>query len=98
MLHVDTRTQRTALAGVDHTSDRVRLARKYGLHRSVAAVAHPAFEPAPMRFDFDESAKADALDATMHDDVADDTHAISPTSMTRAPVQREVDQRSTERA
>ena len=65
--------------------------------RAVAAIAHPAFEPALERLMLDESAEADALHAAVHQHMADDAHVASPTSMTRAPVQRESDQRSTER-
>ena len=69
--------------------------RKHRLDRTVAAVAHPAADAAHERLVFDEGAEADALHAAVHDHVANDAHASSPASMTRAPVKREVDQRST---
>jgi len=50
------------------------------------------------RFIFHKGAIADALDTPAHDDMADDSiaHAPSPASMTRAPVQRDADHRSTD--
>ena len=53
--------------------------------------------PRSQRLALDEGAVADALHAAAHDDVADDVHASSPASIRRAPVKREIDQRSTER-
>ena len=73
------------------------LPRKHRLHRTVAAIAHPPLQAALERLVLDKGAKADALHAPVHGDVADRAHLVSPTSMTRAPVQRDVDQRSTER-
>jgi hypothetical protein len=56
-------------------------------------------QPTAVRLLLDKGAIADALDLAAHNDMANDTaaHASSPASMTRAPVQREADQRSTER-
>jgi hypothetical protein len=45
----------------------------------------------------DKGAVANTLHAAMHGHMADYDHASSPASMTRVPVQRETDQRSTER-
>ena len=94
---IDARAVGPAPAGRDHVGDHRLLALEHGLDRALAPVAHPAFEPARKRLVFDKGAEADALHAAMHDDVADDAHASSPTSMTRAPVKRDIDQRSTPR-
>ena len=94
---IDAGGERPAPAGFDHVGDHFVVAREHRLDAAVAAVAHPAFEAAPERLVLDEGAEADALHAAAHDHVADDAHASSPASMTRAPVKREIDQRSTER-
>jgi hypothetical protein len=51
-----------------------------------------------MRFILDKSAIANTLDAPAHNDMADHliAHVLSPASMTRAPVQRDADHRSTD--
>jgi hypothetical protein len=50
---------------------------------------------------FDKGAEADALHPAPHHNMASDggflAHARCPVSMTRAPVQRDTDQRATER-
>jgi len=47
---------------------------------------------------FDKGAVTDALNTAANDDVPDDaiTHGPSPTSITRVPVHRDVDHRSTD--
>jgi len=51
-----------------------------------------------MCFVLDKGTVADALDAAAHDDMADRaiTQGPSPTSITRVPVQRDADHRSTD--
>jgi hypothetical protein len=51
-----------------------------------------------MRFVLDKSAIAYALNPAADHDMADHAiaHALSPASMTRAPVQRDADHRSTD--
>ena len=99
---IDARGERPAPAGLDHRRAHV-VARtgEHRLDRAVAAIAHPAFEAALERLVLDEGAEADALHAAAHHDVADDprlfAHASSPASRMRAPVQREVLKRSTDR-
>ena len=93
---VDARQTRAAPAGFDHLGDDARLAGEHRLNRAIAAIAHPALQPAPERLALDEGAEADALHAPAHDHVANDAHARSPASMMRAPVQRDVLMRSIE--
>jgi len=73
-------------------------ASEHGLDRAVTPIAYPAPQATLMRFIFHKGAIADALDTPAHDDMADDAiaHAPSPASMTRAPVQRDADHRSTD--
>src|SRR5476651_1581931 len=93
--------QRASPAGLDHFIDRFLRAGKYCLDRTTPAVAHPACQAALQRVMLDEGAVADALHAAAHADVASDArlfvHSSSPASITRVPVQRETDQRSTDR-
>ena len=70
---------------------------EYRLDRSVAAVAHPAFEALIERGVFHEGAKAHPLHAAADEHVTGDVHATSPVSLARAPRQREGAQRSSER-
>jgi hypothetical protein len=72
---------------------------EYCLDGSVLTITHPTMQPAPVRFVLDKCAIADALHQAAHDNVANDVngHASSPASMTRVPVQRDVDQRSIDR-
>ncbi len=66
------RGRRTARAGRPRSWPRpCGVAREHRLDRSVAAVAHPAFDAALERLVLDEGAEADALHAAAHDDVAD---------------------------
>ncbi len=94
---IDARAEGPAPAGFDRGGDRRRLACEHRLDRAVTAVAHPAAQMTLERLVLDEGAEADALHAPAYRDVADGVHASSPASITRAPVKRERDQRSTER-
>ena len=79
---IDARRERAAPAGLDHLGDDGRRTGEQRLDRTVAAIAHPAFEPALERLALDKGAEADALHAAAQHDVADDlrVHASSPGS------------------
>ena len=94
---IDAGAERPAPAGLDHVGDRRRLAREHRLDVPSRRLRTQPSRPRLQRLVLDEGAEADALHAAVHDHVADDAHASSPASMTRAPVKREIDQRSTER-
>ena len=88
----------TAPAGYNHGFDSGTRASEDCLDRAIAAIAHPTMQPAPVRLVLDKGPITDALYLTAHNNVANDVaHASSPASKMRAPVQREADQRSTER-
>jgi hypothetical protein len=92
------RRKRPAPAGFDRSLDLGSRSRKYRLDRAITPIAHPAQQAAPIGLIFDKGTIADALHAAAHKDMPD--HAIAhgppPVSMTRAPVQREADHRSTD--
>ena len=77
--------------------DRLGVAGEHRLDRAVAAVAHPAFDAALERLVLDEGADSRRPARGRARDMATGRHALAPASMTRAPVKRERDQRSTER-
>jgi hypothetical protein len=56
-------------------------------------------QPVPVRFMLNKGAISDALHSPAHNNMANNViaHASSPASITRAPVQRDADQRSTDR-
>ena len=68
---IDARARRSVPARLDHRRPPLRPAGKHRLDRAVAAVAHPAFEPAIERGVFGPGAVADALHAAADDDVTD---------------------------
>ena len=92
------RRKRAAPARLDRSLDLGSRASEHGLDRAVTAIAHPALQATLTRFILDKSAIAHALDTAADDDMADHAiaHAPSPASMTRAPVQRDADHRSTD--
>jgi hypothetical protein len=49
---------------------------KHGLHRSIAAVPHPAIQIALPRMVLDKGAEADALHPAVDDDVPDDADTV----------------------
>src|SRR5262245_45202260 len=89
----------TAATSLNHRFNCRTRTGKHGLDRAIATIAHPAVQSASIRFVFDESAIADALNPAAHYDMPNDdvAHAGSPASTMREPVQREADQCSTER-
>jgi hypothetical protein len=90
--------RKAAPARFDRSLDLGSRASEHGLDRAVTAIAHPALQATLMRFVLDKSAIAHALNTAADDDMADHAiaHAPSPGSMTRAPVQRDADHRSTD--
>ena len=73
--------------------------REHGFDRTITTVAHPALQAAFTRLVLDEGTVSDPLNPAAHNDMTDNTiaHANSPASMTRAPVQRDADNRSSDR-
>jgi hypothetical protein len=96
---INSRGAWTAPAGYNHGFDSGARASKDCLDGAIAAIAHPTMQPAPERLVLDKGAITDALYLTAHNNMANDVaaHASSPASKMCGPVQREVDQRSTER-
>jgi len=95
---VNSRGDWAAPAGYNHDFDSSTRASEDCLDGAIAAIAHPTMQPVPVRLVLDKGAITDALYLTAHNNVANDVaHASYPASKIRAPVQREVDQRSTER-
>jgi hypothetical protein len=97
MDHIDTGGEGPAPASFNHIMNDALAAFEQRFDGTVAAIAHPALQVSPDRLVFHEGAVANALYTSVDDDVTDDAHSFSSTLMTREPVQREVDQRSTER-
>jgi hypothetical protein len=97
--HINSRGDWAAPAGYNHGFDSGTWASEDCLDGAIAAIAHPTMQPAPVRLVLDKGAITDALNLTAHNNVANDVaaHPNSPASKMRAPVQRETDQRSTER-
>jgi len=95
----DLRGDWSAAACLNHYLDGGPWTGKYCLDSAIAAIAHPTVQPAPACFVLDKGAVAHALHPAAHNNVANDiaAHTNSPASPTRAPVQCEADQRSTER-
>jgi hypothetical protein len=73
---IDSGAQRTDAAGADHAFDRGARSDKYRFDGTVAPVANPAFDVALTRMVLDKVAKADALHAAPHDDMAHDTAVL----------------------
>jgi hypothetical protein len=73
---LDPRGERSPPAAFDHRIDHGRLAFEKRFDRAVAAVTHPTLQPMRQRFMFDKGAVADALHPAVHDDMANDIHAI----------------------
>lgn len=86
-------------AGFNHGFDRCTRTSEHCLNGTIAAIAYPTMQSALVRLLLDKGAIADTLNPPAHDNVAGDraAHAGPPASKTRAPVQRDADQRSTER-
>ena len=93
---IDASARRSAAAGLQHVRDAAGWSDENSLDRAVAPVAYPASEATIKRGALDESAVADALDATADEHVADDGHPTSPVSLARAPRQRDGAQRAIE--
>jgi hypothetical protein len=90
--------ERPAPARFDCSLDLGNGSSEHRLDRAIAPVAHPALQAMLMGFVLDKGTVADTLDAAAHDDMADHaiTHGPSPASITRVPVQRDADHRSTD--
>jgi hypothetical protein len=69
---------RSLAAFFDHGVDRIVLADENGLHRTVAAIAYPAFEAAAERPVFGPGAKTDALNTPADNDMAKCAQPNSP--------------------
>jgi hypothetical protein len=96
---INSRGDGAAPAHFNHGFDSGTRASEDCLDGAIVAIAHPTMQPPPVRLVLDKGPITDALYLTAYNNVANDVaaHASSPASKMRAPVQREVDQRSTER-
>jgi hypothetical protein len=95
------RRKRSDAASLDYIFHGFFRTGEQSLNRPIAPVTYPACEAVLNRMLLYERAETDALHPTANHDVANDmqviAHALSPTSIARAPVQRDCDQHSTER-
>ena len=81
----DARAGRAVTAQLDHREDGFLGAREHRLHRTVAAVAYPAFDAKFDRGDFRPRPIADALHPAADHDPEDHVHPNSPRSRAPAP-------------